>query len=76
MEFDIFIITQITYVIVTFKSTIPTCSRAHIAHVQVLNAFVYDGVLFVSKHLNRNYHDNTAYRGRRLTLPRCQNVDG
>ncbi len=51
-EFDVFIITQITYVIVTFKSTIPTCSRAHIAHLQVLNACVYDGALFVYKLIN------------------------
>ncbi len=39
MGFDIFIITQITYVIVTFKSTIPTCSRAHIAHISVPTSF-------------------------------------
>ncbi len=39
MEFDIFIITQIIYVVVTFKSTIPTCSRAHIVHISVPTSF-------------------------------------
>ncbi len=77
MEFDIFIITQIVYIIVTFKSIISTFSRAHIAtlaQLQVLNAWVYDRVLFVSKLINIkkwNYHDNTAYMVWRSMLPRC-----
>ncbi len=74
MEFDIFIITQN----VTFKAIIFSFSRAHISHLQVVNACVYDGVFFVSKLVNiySNYHDNTAYSSRRLTWLKCQNVDG
>ncbi len=49
MEFDIFIITQITYVIIIFKSTILTSSKAHTAHLQVLNDCVYDAAPFVSQ---------------------------
>ncbi len=52
MEFDTFIITQIISVISTFKSTTSNFSMAQIAHLQVLNAWVYDGVLFVLKLIN------------------------
>ncbi len=51
MKFDRFIITHIIYVMVTFKSTTSSLSMAHMAqlvHLDVLNAWIYDGVLFVS----------------------------
>ncbi len=55
MENGICIITQIVYVIVTFKLIISNFSSgyiAHLAHLQVLNARIYDGVLFISKLIN------------------------
>ncbi len=52
MEFGICIITQIVYAIVIFKLIISSFSSAYIAHLQVLNARIYDRVLFVSKVIN------------------------
>ncbi len=55
MEFDICIITQIVYAIVTLKLIISSCSSAYIVHISTptgLNARIYDGVLFVFKHFN------------------------
>ncbi len=51
MEFEIFIITQIIYVIVTFKSHTSSFPRALIVHITNLLG-VYDWVLFVSKLIN------------------------
>ncbi len=48
MEFSICIITQIVYAIVTFKLINSSISSPYTEHLQVLNARIYDGVLFVS----------------------------
>ncbi len=56
MENGICIITQIVYATVTFKLIISSFSSAYIAHVsvhlRVLNARIYNGVLFISKLIN------------------------
>ena len=39
MEFDIFIITQIVYAIVTFKLVISSFSSAYIAHISAPTGF-------------------------------------
>ncbi len=51
MEFGIYIITKIVYAIITFKLIIFIFSSAYISHIsalQVLNARIYDGVIFIS----------------------------
>ncbi len=56
VEFDIFIITQIVYVIIIFKSIISTFTRAHTVHISTPTSLkclgVIMGVLFVSKLIN------------------------
>ncbi len=52
MEFVIFIITQIVYIIFTFELIISSFSSAYIAHIQILNVRLYDGILFISKLIN------------------------
>ncbi len=44
IEFDTFIIGQIVYVIVTFKSTISNFSKAHIVHISTPTSFKCLGV--------------------------------
>ncbi len=44
MEFDTFIITQIVYVIGTFKSTTSNFSSVHIAHISTPSSFECLGV--------------------------------
>ncbi len=54
MEFDIFIITQIVYLIVSFKSTSSSAFRAHMSHNSVPTSFA--GVLC----LQTNQHVKTG----------------
>ncbi len=68
MEFDIFIITQIVYAIVTFKSIISTFSSAHNAHYRTYKFYMFGYKLEYSLSLSQSRYD----KGITMTIPHIE----
>ncbi len=66
LEFDIFIITQILNVMVTFKSNISNFRRAYIPHISAPTPFKWLGIWWGTLCLKANQHLNT---GITMTIP-------